>query len=204
MRLTTTRKKNEKKKRGNKGTDDENYDMNINQVNDESPYQVSFSKNRKSSEEWYVHLDTAYSSTSGDSSTTTQKRILQLRHSETGQYLYSDSQGNVACCSNPTLGTYWIVEPAVSSTPTSPQRSGSPHSVMNTPTRSGSSDTLPLTFGSSSFDNYENNSNSQSKNFNNLQIVLVSKEFPNRRLACGRKHTTAAMSSKIIMLKWVS
>jgi hypothetical protein len=183
MRLTTVKRNsnNSSRKRNasaanndknNKRNNDENYDMK-NQIQhvDESTYEVSFSKHRKSAEEWYVHLDT-YSVDNGRS----QKRILQLRHTETGQYLYSDGDGNVGCCSTPSSLTYWIVESAVSSSPASPRSPA-------TPTRSGLlSDTLPLTIGSSdSFDNHN------SKDLNNLQVVLISKEFPSRRLACGRK-----------------
>jgi hypothetical protein len=67
---------------------------------------VSFSKERKPSEEWYLHLD--YARCDGDEGKgTALRRVLQIRHSETGQYLCSDDKGRVSCTDISSPSTYW-------------------------------------------------------------------------------------------------
>jgi len=64
---------------------------------------VTFSKERKTTEEWYLHLDFARC----DGGKGEPRRVLQLRHSETGQYLASDDKGRVVCTSTSSPSTYW-------------------------------------------------------------------------------------------------
>jgi hypothetical protein len=127
---------------------------------------VSFSRGRRKSEEWYCHVE---SNSSNDG-----RRILQLRHSQTGQYLYSDDEGNVGCCSYPSPSTFWYMEPAqtpskvaFSPPPVSRNRSiDSVDSLLSMSTSSGSSIRNP--------------------DPPNFFVILTSKEHPTRRLSYVR------------------
>jgi len=76
---------------------------------------VTFSKERKPTEEWYLHLDFARC----DGGKGEPRRILQLRHSETGQYLCSDDKGRVVCTPTSSPSTYWWMIMSISSTTSS-------------------------------------------------------------------------------------
>lgn len=81
-----------------------------------NPHVVTFSKERSPKQEWYLHLDFARSGCEGQGA---RRRVLQLRHSETGQYLSSDDKGRVSCSSTPSPSTYWWMELANKRTTTS-------------------------------------------------------------------------------------
>lgn len=84
---------------------------------------INFSKGRNPTEEWYIHLDSdSYEGGEGP-----LRRLLQLRHSETGQYLCSDDKGRVSCTSISDASTYWwMIMSAPSSTASSSSLSDSP------------------------------------------------------------------------------
>ena len=72
----------------------------------QNQYIVTFSKDRKPTEEWYLHLD--YARCDGDEGKETAlRRVLQIRHSETGQYLCSDDKGRVSVTDISSPSTYW-------------------------------------------------------------------------------------------------
>lgn len=68
-------------------------------------YQLELSKNRDRQSEWYVQLET----TSTDEGI--PRRSVTFRHSETGRYLHSTSDGVVSTQSFPSLWTTWLMEP---------------------------------------------------------------------------------------------
>ena len=99
---------------------------------------VTFSKERSTKQEWYVHLDFARSNDGRGA----LRRVLQLRHSETGQYLSSDDKGRVSCVSTPLPSTYWWMELANNKTSaeTNGQSSSTTSSSLSDSTRDESTD----------------------------------------------------------------
>mmetsp|Transcript_17481 Transcript_17481/g.48272 ORF Transcript_17481/g.48272 Transcript_17481/m.48272 type:complete len:605 (+) Transcript_17481:234-2048(+) len=74
----------------------------------DASYIVTFSKERSTKEEWYVHLEYCRSDGDGNGGL---RRVLQLRHSTTGKYLSCTDTGRVNCVDDPSPSTYWWLEP---------------------------------------------------------------------------------------------
>lgn len=74
-------------------------------------YVVAFSKDRTTKEEWYIHLNYCGDDDGGEIRNGSLRRVLQLRHSKTGQYLSCDETGRIKCVDTAAPSTYWWLEP---------------------------------------------------------------------------------------------
>lgn len=68
-------------------------------------YRLEFTKQRNKQTEWYVYLDTE---TNEEGIT---MRSVNLKHVETGQYLHSTCDGQIATQDFPSRWTTWLMEP---------------------------------------------------------------------------------------------
>jgi hypothetical protein len=185
MRLSVTDQKSTKKNRKSKsnffsnrrrnddptstGSNDTTY---TNELQDSCT--VTFSKGRKKSEEWYCHVQ-SISSSDG-------RREMQLRHSQTGQYLYSDDEGNVGCCSHPLPSTYWYMESAQAST----KLVSSSPAISRTRSTDSEDSLLSMSTSSGSI---------RTPSSQHFFVMLTSKEYPSRRLSYVRKNNRHNSSS---------
>ena len=120
----------------------------------ENTHVVAFTKDQSPKQEWYLHLDFEQCQEEG---LTAVRRILQLRHGETGQYLSCDDYGRVSCIPTPADTTYWLMQAVDINPPNSGEKKRlSPRS---------SSDPAVATDGSA-----------------DDQYILVSKKNPSRKL----------------------
>jgi hypothetical protein len=176
-------RKNKQQSVSKKHNDDKSTDTSFsNEL--QAPYTVTFSKHRKKMEEWYCHMDSVSLLDRG----ATNKKILQLRHSESGQYLCSDEEGNVGVCDEPTASTYWYMDPAVSSSTPVPMTPSPPRLSRNV---SSDSD--------DSFANFSMDSEGPGFEFSELSVTLISKEH-NRRLCYTSEDTGFERSSSSLHL----
>jgi hypothetical protein len=77
----------------------------------ESSHAVTFTQEKSRNEEWYLHIDVAAQSENEEGRRDNNpKRFLQLRHSESNQYLSCDGKGRVTCISDPSDSTWWLME----------------------------------------------------------------------------------------------
>uniref|UniRef100_A0A7S4AK01 Fascin domain-containing protein n=1 Tax=Pseudo-nitzschia australis TaxID=44445 RepID=A0A7S4AK01_9STRA len=126
----------------------------------QNPYVVTFSKERSPKQEWYLHLDFCLSDGSdGKGDGKHLRRVLQMRHGETGRYLSCDETGRVNCVENPSPSTFWWLE--------SVHKKG-PHGSKT------KNSALPMLSNSVVSESPDDSSSGQ--------YVLTSKKYPSRRL----------------------
>lgn len=120
----------------------------------EKHHVATFTSEISQKEEWYLHLELARSDEEGRGPL---RRVLQLRHGKTGQYLSCEDNGRVKCVSTPSDSTWWWME-----------RGGAKNSQAT------GKNSLPSSSESASDESTE------------FEYVLISKKYPLRRLCYSK------------------
>lgn len=121
----------------------------------ESSHIASFTEGKSLKEEWYLDFDVDPTKKNDGAAL---RRVLQMRHTETGMYLSSDDKGRISCTLAPSDSCWWILQRDTSS------------NNSQSPEQDGLSDT----------------SKSASVESMDDQYILVSKKYPLRRLCCTK------------------
>ena len=121
----------------------------------ESSHVATFTDGKSLKEEWHLHFDVARTKKNDG---VASRRVLQMRHAETGMYLASDDKGRISCNQVPSDSCWWFLQRASSS------------NNSQSPEQDGLSDT----------------SKSTSVESVDEQYILVSKKYPLRKLCCTK------------------
>ena len=133
----------------------------------ENSHAVTFTQGKSRKEEWYLHIDVANQSDDEEGRRDNNpKRFLQLRHSESNQYLSCDEKGRVTCISDPSDSTWWLMEGV-----------GGKNNHLATTTTSEKKNDLSDDPRKSAAVSDESTAN---------QCILISKKFPLRKLSIAK------------------
>jgi hypothetical protein len=124
----------------------------------ENTHVAAFTREQSPKEEWYLHIDVDQSDDEEGRRDNNPKRFLQMRHSETNQYLSCDEKGRVNCIPDPSDSTWWLME-----------RVGANNSLATTGKKNGLSD--------------DPRKSAVSDEPTENQYILISKKYPVRKLS---------------------